>query len=89
VRIVLTVERAIAITGRGIAIEPGLSLEAADSHPLPFRVVVRRQDGTELAAEAVVEVAHSWHPVQRAWAVLMVRGVTVECVPAGTRVTEE
>jgi len=84
----LVVERAFAIRGRGIGLEPGLPLKVTDEHRARFSVLVSRLDGSELIAEAVVEVAHTWRPTYRAWAVMRLVGLRAEDVPEGSVVIE-
>jgi hypothetical protein len=84
----LVVERAFAIHGRGVGLEPGLPLDVADQHRGRFGVLVSRPDGSELIAEAVVEVAHTWQPTYRAWAVMLLVGLRTEDVPKGSVVVE-
>ena len=86
--LLLRVEQRVAITGRGIVIEPGLPVERAS--PRPFTARLRLPDGTERDVEAVIERTHAHGPnlppERRWWGALVLRGITKDEVPEGTEV---
>lgn len=79
----MVVEEAFRARGRGVLLEPRLTVEG-NEHP-PFSVRLRRPDGTERVTRAELETSHL-RGQGSVFAMIRLPELAPEDVPAGTEV---
>jgi hypothetical protein len=80
---ILTVEEAFLIEGRGVLVLP---LIEGYSGPMSFSVILRKPDGHELSARALLDIPRRTPPARQYSFACTVSGIDKHDVPAGTEI---